>query len=336
MAYLVPVVCVLVPLVISWLLSAGLIGWAPRLGLVDIPNERKVHTTPTPRGGGLAIYAGLLVATLIAFAAGWLPIDHLILVGIALILVVVGVLDDRFGLSWKLRLGLQTVAVLLAFGWPLESGWLPWPLALIWAVGLVNAFNMLDNMDALSAGVAAITALVMAVALIARADCNDGLPASVLPYLMLPGAIAGFLWFNRPPARIFMGDAGSTFLGFFLALHGLRDGFAVRDDLTTWLAPLCFFAVPWYDLTSVVLLRLSQGRSPFQADRQHLSHRLVELGLAPPAAVGAIYFLALASAVGGVLLYAVSGVSATLVGMHVFAWWLAIAWIDFFARRKSK
>src|SRR5262249_40406604 len=149
--------------------------------------------------------------------------------------------------------------------------------------------NMLDNMDSLSAGVAWIAAALLAMAPLFRPDQSRDWQVG-LPYLVFMGALSGFLWFNRPPARIFMGDAGSTFLGFFLSVSSV--------DESSWLpphraAPLLILAVPWYDLTTVVALRLWQRGSPFHADKQHLSHRLVRLGLRPPMAVYVIYLLAL-------------------------------------------
>jgi UDP-GlcNAc:undecaprenyl-phosphate GlcNAc-1-phosphate transferase len=330
---LIPLICLLLPLAISWLLTALLLRVAPRLGLIDQPSERKIHTRPTPKGGGLAIYAAVLATAAIAFAAGWVPVRQLVLPGLGGLIVLLGLVDDRYSLPWQLRLGLQTVAVLLAFSWPMNAGWLPWPLALLWAVGLVNAFNMLDNMDALSAGVASIITALLACALCLRFGAEVLTRPDWLPYLMLLGALLGFLWFNRPPARIFMGDAGSTFLGFFLSLHCLQDDFATSDNVASWVAPLCIFSAPWYDLISVVSLRISQGRSPFQPDRKHLSHRLVELGLSSTTAVGAIYCLTLASGVGGLLLYRMSTDVALLGAVQLVAWWGSLAWIDYFARR---
>jgi UDP-GlcNAc:undecaprenyl-phosphate GlcNAc-1-phosphate transferase len=144
------------------------------------------------------------------------------------------------------------------------------------------------------------------------------------------GALSGFLWFNRPPARIFMGDAGSTFLGFTLGLGSVQ--VALRSQAPLWspAVPLCILAVPCYDLLTVVLLRLSQGRSPFHADKQHLSHRLVGRGLSGWMAVRVIYLLALASGASGLILYAVTGwTAAALVVGQLGVWWIALAVMEF-------
>ncbi|HZT81276.1 MAG TPA: MraY family glycosyltransferase [Gemmataceae bacterium] len=332
---------VLLPFAVSWLLTAGLIRWAPRLGLVDKPDPRKSHAVPTPSGGGLAIYAGLLATWLVAvvgrgqLGVGGLPFPILAL-GLGLVLL--GLIDDLRPLPWQLRLGVQfAVAGVAVVGWmPTDS----WPLraaGLVWVVGLVNAFNMLDNMDALSGGTAAVAAGALAVLRWWSLPAEDG---AALPCVAFVAAVAGFLWFNRPPARIFMGDAGSTFLGFALGLVSLdltlRAGQEPGAAPGAWAAPLAVLAVPYYDLATVVLLRLRQGRSPFHADRQHLSHRLVALGLSRPAAVGTICLMALASGTAGLLLYRVpDAVGAALVGLLLACCWAAVAGVEYVRRLLS-
>ena len=154
--------------------------------------------------------------------------------------------------------------------------------------------------------------------------------------LVFIGTVAGFLWFNLPRARIFLGDAGSTFLGFFLGVASLRAGFGDEGPQWAWAAPLCVLAVPLYDMTSVVLIRLRQRRSPFQADEQHLSHRLVERGLSSPAAVGVTHLAALASGLCGLLLYYVStAIEAALVGGGPLILWMAFAACEFFIRHSA-
>lgn len=316
----------LVPFLVSLLLTALLIRWAPKVGLIDEPGARKVHSQPTPRGGGLAIYFAMLLTV------GWLTFNGLIprsalgFLLIAAIVVLLGLLDDWLSLSWQVRLLVQVAATLLTFGWPPDTGWLPWPLALIWVVGLVNAFNMLDNMDELSAGTAWIAALVLLMVLLARPVQE----ANGVLYFVFLGAVAGFLWFNRTPARIFMGDAGSTFLGFFLAVSALHGDLTVVPS--TW-AVLAVFAVPWYDLITVVALRLRQGRSPFHADKQHLSHRLVDRGLDSRTAVRVIHGLTLASGLGGLLLVLMPEWSVP-IAVGIAALWLVVALLDFAPRAR--
>jgi UDP-GlcNAc:undecaprenyl-phosphate GlcNAc-1-phosphate transferase len=247
------VVCgtVLPSFLISWSAVRYVRRLAIRWQLVDRPGTRKVHTTPTPMGGGLAIWLGVVlpfaVGQLIVWlltsnsqAASWLnPVipafarPHLaglahqaaslwVLLGGGTLLLIVGLVDDRFGISWRLRLGLQCVVATVCVlwqGWRLTAfidvPWITWGLSVIWIVGLINSFNMLDNMDGLSAGVAAIAATMLAVVLFVTPDAQTRQPQIFVAgfLFVIVGALLGFLWHNRPPARIFMGDAGSYFVG---------------------------------------------------------------------------------------------------------------------------
>jgi UDP-GlcNAc:undecaprenyl-phosphate GlcNAc-1-phosphate transferase len=314
-------------LAISWLLTALLLRLAPRLGLVDYPSDRKVHVRPTPRAGGLAIFAASFVTSLLFswdvsraafFFWQW---------SLAAMIVLLGLLDDWRPLPWQGRLFIQFAVALIAVIFCLPSfDWWMRALAVLWIAGLINAFNMLDNMDALSAGVAWIAAAFFALVVVEQGGY----------YVILMGALTGFLWFNRPPARIFMGDAGSTFLGFTLGLGSVQVILKENAPAWSWAVPPCILAVPCYDLVSVVLLRLSQGRSPFHADKQHLSHRLVGRGLSGPRAVGVIYLLALASGASGLILYAVtSGWLAALVVGQLAVWWLALAVTEFMSKESG-
>jgi UDP-GlcNAc:undecaprenyl-phosphate GlcNAc-1-phosphate transferase len=238
------------------------------------------------------------------------------------VLAAVGLVDDLRPLPWQWRLGAQALVAgtAVAFALPPLPGW-GQVVAVVWLVALTNAFNMLDNMDTLAGGAAFIAAGCLTWAL--------GYPSGV-PYVLLVMSLIGFLHFNRPPARIFMGDTGSMFLGFVIGFAALR--VAVQPDGPPWspLVALCVCAVPLYDQASVVLLRLCQGRSPFHADKQHLSHRLVARGLSSKAAVGLIHLLALVSGAAGLLLYAVSSwVPAALIAGLVGAGWLGLAAYEF-------
>jgi UDP-GlcNAc:undecaprenyl-phosphate/decaprenyl-phosphate GlcNAc-1-phosphate transferase len=336
---LFPAAAFLLPLLISWLLTALLIRLAPRFGLFDDPSSRKLHSRRTPKGGGLAIYAAIAVSVFFALPGREGEVLRVLTLGLVILLL--GLLDDLHPLPWQIRLAVQTavaVAAVFTAPAPADLGWFLRAAAVIWIIGLTNAFNMLDNTDALSAGVAWIAAALFALAPLFRPEQAREWQAG-LPYLVFMGALSGFLWFNRPPARIFMGDAGSTFLGFFLGVSSLGDHFESFTAPRPFGVPLCILAVPWYDLASVVLLRLWQRRSPFHADKQHLSHRLVLLGLKPPTAVYVIYLLALASGTGGLLLYRVSTTGATLVAVQLACWWSVVAALEYlrhFRRRHEQ
>lgn len=323
-----PLACFLLPFFISWLLTAFLLRLAPRFRLVDAPGARKIHAQRTPRGGGLAMYVamGISVLVLPRVREG----DALRILTLGLVILLLGLIDDLRPLSWQLRLAVQAGTALAAvLTVPGDAPWGGRIGAVIWIVGLTNAFNMLDNMDALSGGVAWIVAALFALAPLVGAHEGRGSPSG-LAYVMLMGAISGFLWFNRPPARIFMGDAGSTFLGFFLGVSSLGEHLENLTAPRRFAVPLCILSVCWYDLVTVVGLRLWQRRSPFHADKQHLSHRLVQLGLKPPAAVCVIYLLTLASGLGGLVLSQLTQTRGTvLVLLQLACWWVAVGALEY-------
>jgi UDP-GlcNAc:undecaprenyl-phosphate GlcNAc-1-phosphate transferase len=326
----------------AFALSAWLCGQArrlaPRWGLMDVPAGHKGHKAPTPLGGGVAIWLatiGLLaVATAVAgpgravlpaalavhVSGVWQRVGELwAILGLASLIMLMGFIDDRVKLPWQLRLGVQVAlaSVLVAIGlrvtlfWPFNLPWLSGAISVLWVVGLTNAFNMLDNMDGLAAGVGLIAGLLFAGAQVAVGSLFA--PAVLL---VLCGALGGFLVHNRHPARIFMGDAGSNFLGFMLGsltIAGTYFRYGTGYSAYSVLAPLLVMAVPLYDTTSVIVIRLREGRSPFQGDRRHFSHRLVERGLTPPQAVRTIDLVTLASGLGALLLHRLDAAGAGIV-----------------------
>lgn len=327
----------------AFLISVFAVGLVKRfavtLGLLDEPNARKVHKVPIPLGGGLGIWLGVvgtfLLGTIVLYllrtneqlARELVPTrlqPHLpglmsragqiwLLLGGGTILAILGLLDDRFALDWRARLAveflvagfvvyLQNLQLTAFIGIP----WLTGILSVIWIVMLINSFNMLDNMDALSGGVAAIICGMFAMMLIVNPDPVQGQPqlfvAAML--LVLLGSLLGFLKHNWPPATIFMGDAGSYFVGYWIAIGSLLSTYAGAKGLTPHavLAPLCVLAIPLYDMVSVIWIRVREGRSPFQADKRHFSHRLVDLGMTKKQAVVTIYLATITCSLGALLL----------------------------------
>jgi UDP-GlcNAc:undecaprenyl-phosphate GlcNAc-1-phosphate transferase len=219
----------------------------------------------------------------------------------------------------------------------IASPWITGALSVLWIVALINSFNMLDNMDALSGGVAAIAASILtAVMLLASDPENRGPQLFVAGFLLvLVGGILGFLCHNRPPAKIFMGDAGSYFIGFCIAVATLL---ATYTDYQggrrhAILAPLCVMAVPLYDMVTVIFIRLKSGKSPFQPDKNHFSHRLVDLGLTKPQAVLTVYLTTATCGLGALLLHRVDTVGAAIIMLMIGCVLLLIAILEATARR---
>ncbi len=265
-----------------------------------------------------------------------------LLLGGGTVLMLLGLADDRRGLDWRFRLIVQTAvaATMVACGWsahlPWDVPWLAFAASVIWIVGLVNSFNMLDNMDGLSAGVAAIAAAILAAAALLSPRPDNHQPqlfvASFL--LLIVGSLLGFLWHNRPPARLFMGDAGSYLIGYLLAMATLTATFAggrlppPESGYPGALAPLCVMAVPIYDTASVVIIRLRQRRSPFVGDKSHFSHRLVDLGMTKRQAVLTIYLATATCGLGALLLHEVDTIGATLILLLVACTLLLVAVLE--------
>ncbi len=241
------------------------------------------------------------------------------LLGAGTLLSAAGLLDDLHPVPWQPRLLLQfSVAIALVAGGVrgtlfVEHPWIGGALTVLWIVGLINSLNFLDNMDALSGGIGLIAACLFAVIMLTLTGEPRWLVGGAL--LVLAGSLAGFLVHNRPPAKIFMGDAGSTLIGLWLACLTVMGTFYDErlPSRHVILAPLCILAVPLYDTATVLWIRLREGRSPFQPDKCHFSHRLVELGLSRPGAVRTVHLCTLTTGLGGLLLYLVPDWNGALV-----------------------
>jgi UDP-GlcNAc:undecaprenyl-phosphate GlcNAc-1-phosphate transferase len=281
---------------VSLVLTPVAIAAAVRLGVLDRPGAHKSHTTPTPYLGGIAI---VLAVTLSIGAAAVLRPDsgslvRLIgLLGVAVSIAVIGLLDDLRGLPVAVRFGAQLAAGLAL--WQLgiraevtQTVGLDLVITVVWVVGITNAMNLLDNMDGLSASTATLAALWFGVLGLVTGQVL----VSALAFAVAGGA-AGFLRDNRPPARIYMGDAGSLFLGVMLAALGMLIDLPVHP-LVAAAIPVLVLTVPVLDTALVVVARIRHGISPFQGGKDHTSHRLVRLGMSVPVAVGLIAIASLA------------------------------------------
>jgi UDP-GlcNAc:undecaprenyl-phosphate/decaprenyl-phosphate GlcNAc-1-phosphate transferase len=268
---------------------------ARSVGLVDNPNARKVHNVSIPYLGGAAIALGVLLGLILAPGLEW----RMAVVGvIALSLCVLGFFDDRRPLSPAPRIAVELTAALatLALGLRLDVtgvGVIDAVLTLAWIVGLTNAANLLDNMDGLAAGTAGSIAFG---ALLLTGGVN---PVATLA-AAVAGACLGFLAYNKRPASIYMGDAGSLFLGYMVSVITLAAAAPLAGP-DSFLVPLMLAAIPIADTTTVVLARLRRGISPAQAGKDHLSHRLVWSGLGPGKAVLVLTTVSLLVGLAGML-----------------------------------
>ncbi len=303
---------------------------AKRLGAVEKLDGRKIHRTPTPYLGGVAIYATLWIVVGGGLLAGfllttltdgvpWMPdslarLSHqlgpaelrlLAILGGGTVIMIMGLLDDMRDLPVVWRFGVQFLAAIgvVAAGVQPDvlavSPWLAAPVAVVWIVGMTNAFNFIDGMDGLAAGVGAIATAILAVYLNAA-----GQPITALFLLALAGALMGFLRWNFYPARIFLGNAGAMLIGYLLGVMTLEGAFLTLEGNTVLPAilPVLVLGVPLYDAVSVIGIRLSRGRSPFKADTNHLHHRLRRTGLTDKQVVLFIYLLTFALGINAVLL----------------------------------
>lgn len=345
-----------VPFVLSTLLTALAIRLSPRLGFVDRPGGRKAHERPMPLGGGAAMFlawglplAAMLLAAgaaggpsaLAEFASRARPLG-LLLAG-ALAIMLLGILDDARDLPPALKLAVQAA---VASGLYLASnelrvtlfaGWsaLSFLYTVLWIVGITNAFNFLDNTDGLSAGVAMVASGILA---LVGFQTQQELMAWLA--LGLAGATAGFLIFNFPPARVYMGDAGGLFLGFSLSMLTTlftfyESGDAPSGRLYRVLMPLFILALPVFDTVTVVAIRLREGRPVWRGDRSHFSHRLLALGMSKREAVLFIYLVAFCLGLASTLLSSLDEAGAVVifvVGVTVF---VLIALLERAGRRRN-
>ena len=264
-----------------------------RIGAIDIPTDaRRMHKKPTPRIGGLAIFAGFLVATLVFCE----PSAQLYSIWIGGgILAILGVLDDIFRLSaWiKLIVQLCVAGIAVSFGIlidhitfagaVIEFGYFSIPVTMLWIVGLSNAINLIDGLDGLSCGISAITSVSIFMVMLITGDFTSALITAILT-----GACLGFLPYNKNPAKIFMGDTGALFLGYTLSIISVQGLFKLHTMLS-FLVPLSIFALPILDTFIAIFRRVLHGQSPFHPDRGHFHHKLVDMGFTHKEAVRLLY-----------------------------------------------
>ncbi len=300
---------------------------APRLGIIDQPSERKIHAKPVPRLGGAAIFAAVMLALL--FLKDEANFDQFVSILIAATWVsFLGLWDDRWGVNpWLKLLGQTAGALLLVFNevqvaLPFLPPWADLLVTLLWLVGVTNAMNLLDNMDGLSGGIAAIASAHF---LLMSAFSGQYLVGALSAALL--GACIGFLVYNFNPASIFMGDGGSLFLGFMLAAVGIKLRFPDNVTFVTWMIPPLVMGVPLFDTTLVVLSRLRRGLNPLTTPgRDHVSHRLVAMGMSQREAVLTLYLVGCAFGLVAIFVTQASVVEGYVAGGGILLLALYALW----------
>ena len=310
-----------VALVISFLSTPIVKSFAYKLGAIDVPkDERRMHKVPIPRMGGLAIFLGFIISVLL-----FVEVDDQmkgILLG-SVIIVVMGIIDDITPLRASLKFVIQILAALIPVYYGVQItcisnpnlfsdnpywnfGWLSIPITVIWIVGLTNAVNLIDGLDGLAIGVSSISALTMLAIAILVAE-----PQVAVIMAALVGACIGFMPYNMNPAKIFMGDTGSTFLGYILAcitIQGLFNFYAV----ISFVVPFLILGLPIFDTMFAIIRRISHGQNPMAPDRSHVHHRLIDMGLNQKQAVAVLYVISAILGLSAVVLATSGEIKAIL------------------------
>jgi UDP-GlcNAc:undecaprenyl-phosphate GlcNAc-1-phosphate transferase len=367
---------IVVGLGVSLPCTAALIRLGHKAGALDSPGAagHVKHLRPVPNIGGIAIFLAVALPMAIGLMAihsvdvsilqRWAPalVSHLprirestptalAMLGCMALLHVVGVIDDRRSLGPRIKLFVQTIAAAFMVIWfdvrlltlldnllPLGHG----PsiiVSIIWIVAITNAINFMDNMDGLAGGVSAIAATLFMIATILNAQWF--IAGSLA---LLVGGLIGFLIYNFPPAKIFMGDGGSLVIGFLLAVLTARTTYydPQQQDYPLgggWYGvfmPVIVLAIPLYDFVAVSLIRIRQGKSPFVGDQQHFSHRLVQRGLSKRAAVIVIWGATAVTGIGGISLGSLQAWQAILVGVQTILVLMIIALLEHVSRARSE
>lgn len=292
---------VFLAMVVAFLISFGatpvVIGVAKKIKAIDVPkDERRVHKKPIPLIGGLAIFYGFLISML-CFGVMDKPTIG-ILLG-ALIIVTTGVIDDKYNMNAKLKFLLQLIAagVVVAFGVNIgyvqnpfnghyiDLGWFSVPITLIWIAGVTNAVNLTDGLDGLAAGISTIASMSLLILIMFTDNVNLAVMTAALT-----GAGFGFLPYNFNPAKIFMGDTGSMFLGYMLACISVQ-GLMKTYTVISFAMPILVLGLPIFDTLFAIVRRVVTGKPIMAPDRGHLHHRLLDMGFSQRQTVAILYTL---------------------------------------------
>ena len=315
----------LIALIVAYVLTPGVKKLAIKVGAVDKPNARKVHTHAIPRLGGLAIYIGFMAAVLFC-----VPVRHELL-GLLLgctAIVALGIWDDICNIPAKVKLVGQIVAACIPIAFGIQIEWLtnPFgtlivlpelvavPVTIFWIIGFTNTVNLIDGLDGLAAGVSFIASVSM---FLLAYTMNQYLPAMII--VAMAGAALGFLQYNFNPAKIFMGDTGSMLLGYTMAVAAVL-GLVKTAATIALVVPLIALGLPILDTLFAIIRRKMSGVPIFQPDKGHLHHRLLALGMSQKQAVLIMYFVSIVLGIVALFVANVSyqtGIATVLVVLAV-------------------
>lgn len=307
--------------------------FAFKVGAVAEPNERSMHVQPMPLAGGTAIVLGFIV-TVVVLAPTIKSFEFEKYIGLVIggiIISIVGLLDDIYDLKATVKLFFQILAALIVVLTGTQIGILTWPWAeggvielgslgkiitVIWIIGITNAVNLIDGLDGLATGVATIASLCLMFISLINAE-----PIAVLLTATLAGACMGFLPHNFNPATIFMGDTGSTFLGFTLAVISIQ-GLIKSYTAITLIVAIIVLGLPIFDTFFAIVRRLANGKPVMQADRGHLHHRLMDKGYSHKRAVLTLYGISGGFGIAGILVSLNDIAFAIFIIVVILAVWL--------------
>lgn len=316
--------------IISYLLGVFIvplvIAFSKKQGLIDMPNERKIHKKPISRLGGIAIWSSTMLTFLFLVFLSYYPYGRLlsgILLGSSLMFLL-GLIDDVYTLGAKFKLFIQIAITTLVFllGVRIDSVFLPfvnevhlgflasYALTLMWVVGISNAVNFIDGVDGLAGSVITVNSMTLGIIAVAMVPPN---PISALIGFILAGSMLAFLTYNFNPAKIFMGDSGALFSGFLLATLSITG--VMKAAALAIILPFVILAVPIIDITYASLRRISKGKSPFVADAEHIHHKLLKAGFSQNMTVAVLTAVAIVA--GAIASYFVGSIKHYIV--YIFA-----------------
>ncbi len=333
------VLALVIAFMVSFMATPAVKAFAVKVGAIDIPDhKRHIHKHPIPRMGGLAIFIGFLISVLM-FANITTQVRG-ILVG-AILIAVVGAIDDVVNLNAWLKFGVQILAAVLAVlsgiiinvvtnpllitsSQAVAIGILAVPVTILWIVGCTNAVNLIDGLDGLACGVSAIASMTMLVVSMLVSDSNSNV-ATILAALC--GACLGFIPYNLNPAKIFMGDTGALLLGYVLATASVIGMFKFYA-IVTFILPVLALAVPLSDTLFAFTRRILHGQSPFHADRGHFHHKLIDIGLNQKQAVAVLYAISAILGLAAVLITS-EGAARNIIAAVAFLIAVCVWWFVF-------